>query len=184
MAMLAKSMLLSLPDYSNIRLILIPHCSPHFSTLKHGKIAPNHKDYVNLGGLSRTAIFHNVHQSLARLGTDYLDLLQIHRFDPATPIEETMKALHDLVTMGKVHYIGASSMWAYQFAQIQFCAEKNGWTRFVSMQNHYSLLYREEEREMNRFCRETGVGLIPVSCVTVWRTGQTRLRSDLIWPDD
>jgi len=137
--------------------------SPNFTTQKHGKIAPNHKDYVNRGGLSRTAIFSNVNNSLKRLGTDYLDLLQIHRFDTATPIEETMKALHDLVTMGKVHYIGASSMYAYQFAQMQFAAERNGWTKFVSMQNHYSLLYREEEREMNPFCRETGVGLIPVS---------------------
>lgn len=129
--------------------------------MKHGKIAPDHKDYVNRGGLSRAAIFKAVNASLARLGTDYLDLLQIHRFDPRTPVEETMKALHDLVTMGKVHYIGASSMWAYQFATMQFTAEKNGWTKFVSMQNHYSLLYREEEREMNKFCHETGVGLIP-----------------------
>ena len=137
--------------------------SPYFSSLKHAKLAPNHKDYVNRGGLSRTAIFSSVNNSLKRLDTDYLDLLQVHRFDPATPIEETMRALHDLVTMGKVHYIGASSMYAYQFAQMQFTAEKNGWTKFVSMQNHYSLLYREEEREMNRFCRETGVGLIPVS---------------------
>lgn len=92
---------------------------------------------------------------------DYMDLLQIHRFDPHTPIEETMCALNDLVRSGKVRYIGASSMYAYQFAQMQFCAEKNGWTKFVSMQNHYNLLYREEEREMNAFCDATGVGLIP-----------------------
>jgi len=100
---------------------------------------------------------------LERLQTTYIDLLQIHRFDPDTPVEETMEALHDFVKLGKVRYIGASSMWTYQFATMQFVAEKHGWTKFVSMQNHYSLLYREEEREMNRFCNETGVGLIPVS---------------------
>jgi aryl-alcohol dehydrogenase-like predicted oxidoreductase len=114
-------------------------------------------------GLSRTAIFNAVDASLKRLDLDYIDLLQIHRFDPETPLEETMEALHDLVKSGKVRYIGASSMWATQFAQLQFVAEKNGWTKFISMQNHYSLLYREEEREMNRFCNDTGVGLIPVS---------------------
>ena len=101
--------------------------------------------------------------SLKRLQTDYIDLLQIHRFDKDVPVEETMEALHDLVRSGKVRYIGASSMWTYEFAQMQFCAEKHGWTKFVSMQNHYNLLYREEEREMNKFCDETGVGLIPVS---------------------
>lgn len=119
------------------------------------------KDYQNLYGLGRAAIFNQVEASLKRLDTPYLDLLQIHRFDNTVPIEETMKALHDLVQSGKVRYIGASSMWAYQFAQLQFCAEKNGWTKFVSMQNHYNLLYREEEREMNKFCDDTGVGLIP-----------------------
>ena len=118
-------------------------------------------DYVNQRGLSRQGIFAAVNASLARLDTPYVDLLQIHRFDKTVPIEETMKALHDLVESGKVHYIGASSMWAYQFAMMQFVAEKNGWTKFVSMQNAYNLLYREEEREMNRFCLETGVGLIP-----------------------
>jgi len=120
-----------------------------------------HKDYVNHGGLSRAAIFTAVEASLARLDTPYIDLLQIHRFDDTVPAEETMEALHDLVRSGKVRYIGASSMWATQFARLQFVAERRGWTRFVSMQNHYNLLYREEEREMNRFCRETGVGLIP-----------------------
>jgi len=119
------------------------------------------KDYVNSFGLSRAAIFNQVEASLKRLDTPYIDLLQIHRFDPETPIEETMKALHDLVQSGKVRYIGASSMWATQFARLQFCAEQNGWTKFISMQNHYNLLYREEEREMNRFCNDTGVGLIP-----------------------
>jgi aryl-alcohol dehydrogenase-like predicted oxidoreductase len=100
---------------------------------------------------------------LARLETDYIDLLQIHRFDSKVPIEETMEALHDLVKMGKVRYIGASSMWTYQFVMMQACAEKHRWTKFVSMQNQHSLLYREEEREMNKYCLETGVGLIPWS---------------------
>ncbi|KAK4959684.1 hypothetical protein LTR66_012980 [Elasticomyces elasticus] len=118
-------------------------------------------DYVNQRGLSRQGIFNAVEASLARLDTPYIDLLQIHRFDKTTPIEETMKALHDLVESGKVRYIGASSMWATQFATMQFTAEKHGWTKFVSMQNFYNLLYREEEREMNRFCNETGVGLVP-----------------------
>lgn len=120
-----------------------------------------HPDYVNQFGLSRQGIFNSVNASLRRLQLDYIDLLQIHRYDPDVPIEETMEALHDLVKMGKVHYIGASSMWTYQFAMMQFCAEKNGWTKFISMQGNYSLLYREEEREMNKFCDETGVGLIP-----------------------
>jgi aryl-alcohol dehydrogenase-like predicted oxidoreductase len=131
--------------------------------MQYGKEMPLLRDYTNQGGLSRQAIFNAVNASLKRLDTDYIDLLQIHRFDPKTPIEETMEALHDLVKSGKVRYIGASSMWAVQFAQMQFAAEKHGWTKFVSMQNHYNLLYREEEREMIRFCNDTGVGLIPVS---------------------
>jgi aryl-alcohol dehydrogenase-like predicted oxidoreductase len=100
------------------------------------------KDYVNQGGLSRAAIFNAVNASLARLQTDYIDLLQIHRFDGTVPVEETMKALHDLVQNGKVRYIGASSMWAFQFQTMQNVAEKHGWTKFVSMQNHYSLCVR------------------------------------------
>lgn len=119
------------------------------------------KDYQNQYGLSRAAIFNQVEGSLKRLKTSYIDLLQIHRFDTTTPIEETMKALHDLVQSGKVRYIGASSMYATQFARMQFVAERNGWTKFVSMQNQHNLLYREEEREMIRFCDETGVGVIP-----------------------
>ncbi|KAK9383357.1 Aldo/keto reductase [Kockiozyma suomiensis] len=115
----------------------------------------------NYCGLSRAAIFHQVEGSLRRLETDYIDLFQIHRFDYATPIEETMCALNDLVRSGKVRYIGASSMYSFQFAMMQACAEKNGWTKFVSMQSQYSLLYREEEREMNKYCDLTGVGLIP-----------------------
>lgn len=98
------------------------------------------RDYVNQGGLSRQAIFNAVDASLKRLETDYIDLLQIHRYDPSVPVEETMEALHDLVKAGKIRYIGASSMWAYQFAKMQFVAEKHGWTKFVSMQNHYSLV--------------------------------------------
>ncbi|KAI5924992.1 NADP-dependent oxidoreductase domain-containing protein [Camillea tinctor] len=119
------------------------------------------KDYVNQHGLSRTAIFNAVNASLKRLGTEYIDLLQVHRFDYDTPIEETMKALHDLIQEGKIRYIGACTMWATNFARMQFVAEKNGWTKFISMQNHYNLLYREEERETNRFCHATGVGIIP-----------------------
>jgi aryl-alcohol dehydrogenase-like predicted oxidoreductase len=95
------------------------------------------------------------------LGTDYIDVLQIHRSDDKVPYEETMRALDDLVRDGKVRYLGASSMWTHQFARMQFCAQINGWTQFICMQNHYNLLYREEEREMNRFCNETGVAIIP-----------------------
>ncbi|KFY43185.1 hypothetical protein V494_02077 [Pseudogymnoascus sp. VKM F-4513 (FW-928)] len=119
------------------------------------------KDYVNQFGLSRTAIFTALNESLKRLETDYIDFFWIHRFDEDTPIEETMRALHDLVTAGKIRYIGASSMWTYQFASMQFCAEKNGWTKFVAMQNRYNLLYREEEREMIKFCKQTNVAVIP-----------------------
>jgi len=114
-------------------------------------------------GLSRKAILHEIDASLKRLGTDYVDLYQIHRWDPHTPIEETMEALHDVVRAGKARYLGASSMYAWQFATAQHVAEQNGWTPFVSMQNHYNLLYREEEREMNPLCRDQGVGLIPWS---------------------
>jgi len=114
-------------------------------------------------GLSRQAILHEIDASLKRLGTDYIDLYQIHRWDPNTPIEETMEALHDVVRAGKARYIGASSMHAWQFAKAQQLAETRGWTRFISMQNHYNLLYREEEREMIPLCRDQGVGLIPWS---------------------
>src|SRR5256885_16706364 len=114
-------------------------------------------------GLSRKAILEQIDASLARLGTDYVDLYQIHRFDPNTPIEETMEALHDLVKSGKVRYIGASSMYAWQFAQAQHVADVHGWIRFVSMQDQYNLLMREEEREMLPFCLDQGVGGIPWS---------------------
>lgn len=115
------------------------------------------------GGLSRKAVLAQVDASLARLGTDYVDLLQIHRFDPHTPMAETMQALHDVVRAGKARYLGASSMWTWQFAQLQHTAERHGWTPFVSMQDQYSLLMREEEREMLPYCAATGVGVIPWS---------------------
>jgi len=114
-------------------------------------------------GLSRKAIMHEIDASLTRLGTDYVDLYQIHRWDPTTPVEETMEALHDVVKAGKARYLGASSMYAWQFAKAQHAADRNGWTRFVSMQNHYNLLYREEEREMLPQCQDMGVGVIPWS---------------------
>jgi 1-deoxyxylulose-5-phosphate synthase len=114
-------------------------------------------------GLSRKHILSSIDGSLRRLGTDYVDLYQIHRWDPDTPIEETMEALHDVVRAGKARYIGASSMYAWQFAKAQHTARLHGWTRFVSMQNHYNLAYREEEREMVPLCLDLGVGLIPWS---------------------
>jgi aryl-alcohol dehydrogenase (NADP+) len=117
----------------------------------------------NARGLSRKRIFHAVDASLQRLDMDYIDLYQIHRFDYDTPIEETMEALHDLIKAGKVRYVGASSMWAWQFARAQQVAKENGWSRFISMQNHYNLAYREEEREMIPLCQAQGVALIPWS---------------------
>jgi aryl-alcohol dehydrogenase-like predicted oxidoreductase len=114
-------------------------------------------------GLSRKAIMEQIDASLTRLGTDYVDLYQIHRFDPETPVEETMEALHDLVKAGKVRYIGASAMWAWQFAKMQHAADLHGWTRFVSMQDQYSLMHREEEREMFGLLSDQGVGSIPYS---------------------
>lgn len=120
-------------------------------------------DGPNGSGLSRKAIFSEVEKSLKRLQTDYIDLYIIHRWDYNTPIEETMEALHDLVKLGKVRYIGASAMYAWQFQKAQYVAEKNGWTKFVSMQNHYNLIYREDEREMIPFCVETKVALTPYS---------------------
>ena len=117
----------------------------------------------NEGGLSRVHILGSIEASLKRLGMDYVDLYQIHRYDPETPIEETLEALHDVVKSGKARYIGASSMYAWQFAQAIYLADRHGWTRFVSMQNHYNLVYREEEREMLPLCRAEGVGIIPWS---------------------
>jgi 1-deoxyxylulose-5-phosphate synthase len=120
-------------------------------------------DDPNQRGLSRKHIHHAINDSLRRLGTDYVDLYQIHRFDPATPIEETLEALHDVVRAGKALYVGASSMWAWRFAKMLHAAGQHGWPRFVTMQNHYNLLYREEEREMIPFCRAEGIGIIPWS---------------------
>jgi len=114
-------------------------------------------------GLSRKHVLSGIDASLRRLSTDHVDLYQIHRWDPETPVEETMAALHDVVRAGKARYIGASSMWAWQFAKAQNVAAQHGWTAFVSMQNHYNLVYREEEREMLPLCRDLGVGVIPWS---------------------
>jgi aryl-alcohol dehydrogenase (NADP+) len=120
-------------------------------------------DSPNQRGLSRLHILQAVDDSLRRLGTDYIDLYQIHRYDPETPIEETLEALHDLVKSGKVRYIGASSMYAWQFARCLYLADQHGWTRFVAMQNHYNLIYREEEREMIPLCQAEGIAVIPWS---------------------
>ena len=129
------------------------------ATKVHGRMRPG----PNGGGLSRKAIMTAIDASLRRLGTDYVDLYQIHRWDPHTPVEETMEALHDVVKAGKARYLGASSMWAWQFAKAQSTAERRGWTPFVSMQDHYNLLYREEEREVLPLCADQGVGVIPWS---------------------
>jgi aryl-alcohol dehydrogenase (NADP+) len=120
-------------------------------------------EHANSRGLSRKHIMSAIDASLGRLGMDYVDLYQIHRFDPETPIDETLEALHDVVKAGKALYIGASSMYAWQFAKMLATQEKHGWTRFVTMQNHYNLVYREEEREMMPLCRAEGVGVIPWS---------------------
>lgn len=132
-----------------------------FSTMK--------KNVPNSGGLSRKEIFHQIDQSLDRLGMDYVDVYIIHRWDYHTPIEETMEALHDLIKMGKVRYIGASAMYAWQFAKAQAVADKNGWTKFVSMQNHLNLLYREEEREMLPLCEDQKIAVTPYSPLAAGR---------------
>jgi aryl-alcohol dehydrogenase-like predicted oxidoreductase len=124
---------------------------------------PIKKNAPNQAGLSRKTIMQAIDDSLRRLGMDYVDLYQIHRWDPATPIEETLEALHDVVKAGKARYIGASSMFAWQFAKALYLAGRHGWTRFVTMQNHYNLLYREEEREMLPLCEAEGIGVIPWS---------------------
>jgi aryl-alcohol dehydrogenase-like predicted oxidoreductase len=150
------------------------------ATKVHGRMRPG----PNGAGLSRKAILHEIDQSLRRLGTDHVDLYQIHRWDPGTPIEETMEALHDVVRAGKARYLGASSMFSWQLARAQHVAERNGWTRFVSMQDHLNLLYREEEREMLPFCREEGIGVIPWSPLARgklardWDEASARSRTD------
>lgn len=134
-------------------------------------------------GLSRKAIMENIDASLRRLGTDYVDLYQIHRFDPNTPVEETMEALHDVVKAGKARYIGASAMWAWQFSKMQYTADLNGLTRFISMQDEYNLVMREEEREMFGLLADSGVGSIPFSPLAKGRVcrpwGQTSARMDV-----
>ena len=129
------------------------------ATKVHGRMT----DGPNGGGLSRKAIFAEVDNSLRRLQTDYIDLYQIHRWDYGTPIEETLEALNDIVRAGKVRYIGASAMYAWQFQKALFISEKHGWAKFVSMQNHLNLIYREEEREMLPLCADAGIGVIPYS---------------------
>ncbi|WP_138495017.1 aldo/keto reductase [Paenibacillus pinistramenti] len=142
----------ALKDFANRDEVVI-------ATKVHGVMRPG----PNGGGLSRKAILSEIDHSLKRLGTDYVDLYQIHRWDYSTPIEETMEALHDVVKAGKARYIGASSMYAWQFQKALFTAERHGWTRFVSMQNYLNLLYREEEREMLPLCQAENIGVIPWS---------------------
>lgn len=142
----------ALRDFSTREAVVI-------ATKVHGRMRPG----PNGAGLSRKAIFAEIDASLRRLGTDYVDLYQIHRWDGETPIEETLEALHDLVKAGKVRYLGASSMYAWQFCQSLYLADLHGWTRFVSMQNHLNLLSREEEREMLGLCTAEGIGVLPWS---------------------
>jgi aryl-alcohol dehydrogenase (NADP+) len=135
-------------------------------------------DDPNQRGLSRKHVLHAIDDSLRRLGTDYVDLYQIHRFDPHTPIEETLDALTDVVKAGKALYLGASSMFAWQFAKMLYTADLKGYARFVTMQNHYNIVYREEEREMNPLCRDQGIGLIPWSPLARGFVTGTRRRED------
>jgi aryl-alcohol dehydrogenase-like predicted oxidoreductase len=149
------------------------------ATKVHGRM----REGPNGAGLSRRAILSEIDNSLTRLGVEYVDLYQIHRWDYATPIEETMEALHDVVRAGKARYIGASSMWAWQFQRALQVAETHGWTRFVSMQGHLNLIYREEEREMLPLCRAEGIGVIPYSPLAAGRltrdwSAESTLRSE------
>ena len=150
------------------------------ATKVHGRMRPG----PNGAGLSRKAIMTGIDASLARLGTDYVDLYQIHRWDPTVPIEETLEALHDVVKAGKARYIGASSMYAWQFSKALYLASARGWTRFATMQNHYNLLYREEEREMLPLCADQGIGVIPWSPLARgrltrdWDAGTARSATD------
>src|SRR5919202_446252 len=155
----------ALKDFANRDEVVI-------ATKLHGRM----REGPNGGGLSRKAILSEIDHSLKRLGTEYVDLFIIHRWDYETPIEETMEALHDVVKAGKARYIGASAMWAWQFQKALDVAEQHGWTRFVSMQDHLNLIYREEEREMLPLCREEKIGVIPYSPPASGRL--TRDRSD------
>ncbi len=165
----------ALKDYANRDEVVI-------ATKVHGKM----HEGANGSGLSRKAILSEIDKSLKRLGTDYVDLYIIHRWDYNTPIEETMATLHDVVKAGKARYIGASAMYAFQFQRALHVAEKNGWTRFVSMQNHYNLIYREEEREMMPLCQEEGIAVTPYSPLAsgrlarAWSETTTRLETDPI----
>lgn len=159
-------------DYMNRDEVVI-------ATKVHGRM----HDGPNGAGLSRKAILSEIDKSLSRLGLDYVDLYQIHRWDYDTPIEETMEALHDVVKAGKARYIGASAMFAWQFQKALFVAERHGWTRFVSMQNHLNLIYREEEREMLPLCRDEKIGVIPYSPLASGRlardpAGERTLRAE------
>jgi aryl-alcohol dehydrogenase-like predicted oxidoreductase len=163
----------ALNDFANREDVVI-------ATKVHGRMRPG----PNGAGLSRKHILTEIDNSLRRLGTDYVDLYQIHRLDHETPIEETLEALHDVVKAGKARYIGASSMYAWQFAQALYLADLNGWTRFVSMQDHYNLLYREEEREMLPLCADQGIATIPWSPLARgkltrdWAATTTRTETD------
>lgn len=144
------------------------------------KVALATKVYFNEGHLSREAIAREIDGSLKRLGTDYVDLYIIHRFDSETPVEETMEALHGLVKAGKVRALGASAMYGYQFHNLQLAAMQNGWTPFVSMQNHYNLLYREDERELIPICRQQGVSLTPYSPLAAGRLSRLEWKTDTL----
>jgi 1-deoxyxylulose-5-phosphate synthase len=162
----------ALKDYANRDEVVI-------ATKLHGRM----REGPNGAGLSRKAILSEIDHSLTRLGTEYVDLYQIHRWDYQTPIEETMEALHDVVKAGKARYIGASAMYAWQFQKALHVAEKHGWTRFVSMQDHLNLIYREEEREMLPLCREEKIGVIPYSPLASGRltrdwSSESTLRSE------
>jgi aryl-alcohol dehydrogenase-like predicted oxidoreductase len=143
--------------------VLLKELAPRQEIVLATKVFGRMRPGPNGQGLSRAAILTEIDNSLRRLGTDYVDLYQIHRFDPFTPVEETMQALNDVVRAGKARYIGASSMWAWQFSKLQHAAEVNGWTKFVSMQNQVSLTYREEEREMLPLCDDQGIAVLPWS---------------------
>lgn len=157
------------------------------NNIARDKVVIASKVYFNEGRLSRNAILREIDGTLTRLGTDYLDLYIIHRFDYDTPIEETMEALDSLVKCGKVRAIGASAMYGYQFHNMQIAAEKNGWTKFAAMENHYNLLYREDERELIPICRQMGVSLIPYSPLAgghlsraTWRSDTLRSKTDKV----
>lgn len=142
------------------------------------------RDGKNNKGLSRKYIFEAVEASLKRLNMDYIDLLVIHRFDYDTPLEETMEALHDLIKMGKIRYIGASAMYAWQFQKANYIAEKHGWTKFISMQNHYNLLYREDERELIPYCIDSGIQLTPYSPLASGRLSRSSHEQSMRFEED